>query len=182
MKIRCEAQRDFDNIFTLVKTAFETAMVSDGNEQNFVNKLRDSDNYIPELALVAENNGILLGHIMLTKFCIVRVIEEIAPTVLNEASKHETLLLGPISVVLEQRGCGIGSKLIREAFDKAVNLGYKSVVLVGNPAYYSRFGFKKSEDFGIRNTNGIPSEYVMICELVPGSLESVEGEIYFDGV
>ena len=54
-------------IFIIDKIAFETARVSNGNEQDFVNRLRASGSYIPELALVAEENGKLVGHIMLTK-------------------------------------------------------------------------------------------------------------------
>jgi putative acetyltransferase len=50
---------------------------------------------------------------------------------------------------------------------------------VGDPAYYRRFGFGTAADLGIRNTQGIPDEYVMACELVPGALDGVEAAITF---
>ena len=162
--IRQEKQNDFMQIYDLVKVAFQTAKVSDGKEQDFVNQLRDSVNYIPELALVAEENHKLIGHIMLTKNYIS-----------NSSCKTETLLLAPISVVLEHRDKRVGSKLINTSFELAKSLGYKSVVLVGDPAYYSRFGFKKSVDLGIRYLHDIPEEYVLVCELVPGALHEISG-------
>ncbi|HWR07601.1 hypothetical protein [Sporomusa sp.] len=56
MIIRKETEKDFSQIYDLVKAAFQTAKVSDGKEQDFVNQLRSSSNYIPELALIAEEN------------------------------------------------------------------------------------------------------------------------------
>lgn len=166
--IRQEKQKDFEDIYNLVKVAFQTAKVSNGTEQDFVNQLRNSGNYIPELALVAQESGKLIGHIMLTKNYIS-----------NSGFKTETLLLAPISVVLEYRNKGVGSKLIEESFEAAKSMGYKSIVLVGDPAFYSRFGFKKSVDFGIRFSHDIPEEYVLACELVPEALREINGT--FDG-
>jgi len=96
-------------------------------------------------------------------------------SIANGEGTHETLFLGPISVLLEHRRRGIGSRLIRESFMLAREMGYTSVVLVGDPAYYHRFGFRSSVDFGIRHAQEIPPEYVMACELVPGALSGVSG-------
>jgi len=65
--IRQEKPADFLSVYDLVKVAFQTAKVANGNEQDYVNKLRANANYIPELALVAEKGAKLIGHIMLTK-------------------------------------------------------------------------------------------------------------------
>lgn len=164
MIIRKEKPEEFPQIYDLVKIAFQTANVSDGKEQDFVNKLRSDGNYIPDLALVAEENGKLIGHIMLTKSYIK-----------NGNDKYETLLLAPISVALEFRNKGIGSKLIEESFEIAKKMGYTSAVLVGDPAYYHRFGFKSASAFGIRHIYDIPEECVMACELTPGALEGISG-------
>lgn len=67
MNIRPEHERDFKEIYQLVKTAFESAKVSNGDEQNFVGRLRSGSGYVPDLALVAEENGRLIGHVMLTE-------------------------------------------------------------------------------------------------------------------
>ncbi len=162
--IRQEKPDEFNQIYNLVKVAFQTAKVSNGKEQDFVNQLRSSPNYIPELALIAEENRKLIGHIMLTKNCIK-----------NDDCKIETLLLAPICVAFEYRDKGVGSRLINRSFELARGLGYKSVVLVGDPAYYKRFGFKKSADLGIRYAHDIPEEYVLACELVPDALNGIRG-------
>lgn len=67
MIIRREVSEDYNTIYSLVKTAFSLSEHSDGNEQNLVNSLRKSDSFIPELSLVAEIDGALVGHIMFTK-------------------------------------------------------------------------------------------------------------------
>jgi putative acetyltransferase len=166
MIIRKETEKDFSQIYDLVKTAFQTAKVSDGKEQDFVNQRRSSSNYIPELALIAEENDTMVGHIMLTKTDII-----------NGGSKFETLLLAPIAVVLEYRNTGIGAKLINESFRLAKAMGYTSVFLVGDPGYYHRFGFKASVEFGITQLHNIPDEYVLAYELVPNALLGTSGII-----
>jgi predicted N-acetyltransferase YhbS len=80
--------------------------VADGNEQDYVSKLRASDNYIPKLALVAEEKAKLVGHIMLTKTYVAA-----------SGSKVEALLLAPLSVASEHRKRGIGSKLVDQSFE-----------------------------------------------------------------
>jgi predicted N-acetyltransferase YhbS len=166
MIIRKENKQDFDQIYNLVKIAFQTAQVTNGKEQDFVNELRSGTNYIPELALVAEEDGKMVGHIMLTKAYI------------NDGNtKSEVLYLAPVSVVLEKRSTGIGSALIKESFRIAKEMGYTSVFLVGNPDYYNRFGFKCITQFGIRYHQEIPPEFVMACELVPNALDEISGTI-----
>lgn len=164
MVIRRETPEEYSQIYDLVKVAFQTAKVTNGKEQDFVNKLRSNGNYIPELALVAEENGKLIGHIMLTKTYIV-----------NGGNKFEALLLAPISVALECRNRGVGSNLIKESFKLAKEMGYMSVLLVGDPAYYHRFGFKAAVNFGIKHIHNIPDENVMACELVPDALYGISG-------
>jgi len=166
--IRQENPSEFQEIYDLVKVAFQTAKVADGNEQDYVNKLREGSNYIPELALVAEADGRIVGHIMLTKTYITAV-----------DSKFEELLLAPLSVALEYRNRGVGSKLVLESFDLAKKLGYKAVFVVGDPAYYGRFGFKSIALFGIKHDPPIPDPYVMAYELTPGALSDVTGTCNF---
>ena len=67
MLIRRENKSDYESIYDVVKTAFESADHADGNEQDLVNALRNGDSYISELSLVAEIEGIIVGHVMFTK-------------------------------------------------------------------------------------------------------------------
>ncbi len=165
MVIRQETQKDFGQIYDLVKVAFQTAQVSNGKEQDFVYELRSKKSYIPELALVSEDEGKLTGHIMFTRMDISG----------EDGKNHEFLLLAPVSVVLEKRNQGLGSALIKEGMKRAEKMGFKAVILVGNPDYYHRFGYKSAISFGIKNKQNIPDKNVMVYELVPDSLKGFQG-------
>lgn len=164
MNIRREEEKDFDEIYTLTKIAFETAEHSDGTEQDFVISLRTGENYIPELALVVEEEGEIIAHIMLTAFKVADV---------------KALLLAPLTVKLECRNQAIGTKLTNKALRLAKEAGYEAVFLVGHEQYYPRFGFKPSIDFGIGNVNDIPDANVMALELSAGSLKNVKEQLNF---
>ncbi|TBW34290.1 N-acetyltransferase [Siculibacillus lacustris] len=169
IEIRPERPSDHATIYDLVKTAFLTAKVSNGKEQDFVDELRAAPHrYLPDLALVAVEDATIVGHVMLTRMPIA-----------TATGDRETLLVAPLAVVLDRRSRRIGSQLLRAALDRGRAAGFESVVLVGDPAYYGRFGFRPSTDFGVVNTNGIPAEYVMALELQPGALAGIDGRIGF---
>lgn len=164
--IRQVKKEDYKDIYELVKEAFRTAEISDGKEQEFVNELRERNSYIRHLEFVAEENGKLIGHVMLT-----------TQEVENGIDTYTGLLLAPICVKLEYRNKGIGTKLIKYGFSKALDMGYKAVFLVGNMKYYNRFGFRKVTEFGIKNISKISDEFILGCELKKGELENIKGEI-----
>ena len=165
--IRPEIADDYDGIYSLIQTAFQTAKVKDGDEQDFAVGLRNGKNYLPELALVAEAEGKLIGHIMLTKTIVLQ----------PSGDQYEALLLAPISVLLEYRDMGVGAALIKESFRIARSMGYSAVFLCGDPGYYNQFGFKQTTVWGIRPKNNIPEQYVLACELSPKALEGVSGVV-----
>lgn len=165
MIIRQENINDYTEIYELVKTAFETDEVRDGHEQDLVNEFRKSSKYIPELALVAEDDGKIIGYIMLTKTYVE-----------NEGQKSEVLYLAPVAVAEEYRKQKVGSQLINAAMEKARDMGYKAVFLAGNPAYYNWFGFVPTIRYGIKCNIEIPEELfenIMVCELYPQALDGV---------
>lgn len=168
--IRAERPEEFARIHDLVKDAFATARVSDGDEQNFVDRLRKSDGYIPELALVAEEGGELVGHVMLT-----RLPYEPHPddTAWKDFSVEDAafLLLAPLCVREDKRNKGLGVRLVREVLAKAHALGYSAVILVGDAGYYGRMGFVPVSDFRIQYAPPeLPAEHVLAYELVSGAL------------
>lgn len=166
--IRKENVKDNNEIYSLVKKAFESAEHSNGDEQNLVNRLRNSENYIPELSLVALVDGIIVGHIMFTKIFIT-----------NEDRKYESLALAPLSVLPKYQSKGIGSRLINEGLKIAKDLGYNSVVVIGIEQYYPRFGFEEASNFGIKVPFEVPSENFMVIELVKNSLKDVHGTVVY---
>ena len=151
MVTRPERKSDYDEIYSLVKAAFETSPYADGDEQDFVVKLRASGGYLPELALVTEKDGRLVGHIMLTKTYID-----------TEAGKIEALMLAPLAVLKEYRNKGLGAALVNTSLEKAKKSGYKAVFLCGDPDYYGRFGFKSVINWQLAYTmKNIEAKYVL---------------------
>lgn len=148
--IRQESVNDFIEIYNLVKKSFETSEHSDGDEQDLVDRLRNTDAYIPELALVAEISGKIAGHIMFTK---VTVGETIA------------LAVGPLSVIPEFQSKGVGSMLINVGHHIAKKMGYEFSILVGHSNYYPRFGYITASTLGIKATFEVPDENFMVYNL-----------------
>lgn len=166
--IRQETAKDFPYVFELIKDAFKTEPFSDFTEQFLVERLRKSNAFIPELSMVAELEGEIIGHILLTKIKI---------NTTNES--FNSLALAPVSVKPAYQNKGIGGQLILQAHAKAIELGYKSVVLLGHQDYYPRFGYKKASKFGIKLPFDVPDENCMAIELVENGLAGVSGTVEY---
>lgn len=164
--VRQIAETDYSAVYKLIKTAFETAEHRDGDEQDFAVNLRNGGNYIPELDLVAERDGELLGHIMLTKTYVTK----------PDGSRYNTLMVAPLAVLLEHRNSGVGTALMEEGLRIAKTMGYQSAFLIGDPNYYKRFGYKLTHLYGI-NHESMPAEYLQVKELSQGALDGVTGLI-----
>lgn len=164
--VRQITSADYSTVYNLIKTAFETAEHRDGDEQDFAVGLRNSENYIPELDLVAQLDGRLVGHIMFTKTYVAK----------PDGNRYDTLLVAPLSVLIECRGMGVGSALMTEGLRIAATMGYGTAFLIGDPNYYQRFGYKLSHPYGIDH-DSLPIEYVMVKELITGALDGVAGVV-----
>jgi predicted N-acetyltransferase YhbS len=150
MFIRKEETKDYETVYSVVKRAFDSADHADGNEHDLVNALRVSDAFIPELSLVAEIDGKIVGHIMFTKAKVV----------------NETVLaLAPLSILPEYQKQGIGTALIKEGHKIAKELGYTYSIVLGSENYYPRVGYLPAVDFGIRPSFDVPSENFMAYRL-----------------
>jgi predicted N-acetyltransferase YhbS len=164
--IRQETPNDHTTVFSLTEEAFREMKFSKQDEQFLVERLRKSEAFIPELSLVAELDGQVVGHIMLTKM-----------TIRKDDMGYSTLGLAPVSVLPAYQCQGIGSSLIREAHRIAKEMGYESVVLIGHPTYYPRFGYQVAGNYGISFPFEAPAECCMVAELFEGALEGVSGLI-----
>lgn len=165
--IRVEEERDYIRTERVVKMAFENAPYSNQTEHELVGRLRKSDAFIPELSLVYEEKGEIVGHILLTKV-----------TISNKGCK--ALALAPLSVLPRCQKKGIGTQLIQKAFERAKDLGYEAIVVLGDPHYYKRFGFEKASTWNIRAPFDVPDEFFMIKELDEGSLNYRQGTVIYD--
>ena len=151
--LRPECPADHAAIHELVRLAFAQAEHSDGDEHHLVDRLRRSQEYLPELSLVAEEDGQLVGHIMFTRLSIDGVA---------------ALALAPVSVLPTHQGKGLGSALIRHGHAVARDLGWHFVVVLGHAGYYPRFGYKPASLFGIRPPFDVPDDVFMAVNLGSG--------------
>jgi hypothetical protein len=87
------------------------------------------------------------------------------------------LLLGPLAVASDVRGRGVGADLMWRALRDAEKLGYRAVLLVGDPAYYQRFGFSAEMTSALRMPGPFARERLLACEFVLGALRSARGVI-----
>ncbi|MFD2211627.1 GNAT family N-acetyltransferase [Virgibacillus halophilus] len=171
--IRQERESDYKLTEKVVKIAFASADQSDHNEHKLVSRIRQSDVFIPELSLVAINKDTneILGHILLSKVLIV-----------NGNQKTGSLALAPVSVLPNYQNKGVGRALILRALEKAGELGFRSVIVLGHPEYYPKFGFRKSSLWQIKAPFEVPEEALMAIELQKGSLDNVSGVIQYPNV
>ena len=145
--IRPERADDYAAIYNVTKRAFAPMPFSGGDEQNLIGRFRDAG--VLALSLVAEIDGIIVGQITLT------------PAFASDGS-HGWFALGPIAVAPENQSKRIGSKLMEAAIAWLCGQDAAGCVLVGNPAYYSRFGFKTHRALA---PEGEPAEYYQMLSL-----------------
>ncbi len=150
MLIRKEEPRDYETIYYVVKDAFHSAEHADGNEQDLVNALRKGEAFIPELSLVAEIDGKIVGHIMFTKATV---------------GENTVLALAPLSVLPEYQRKGIGISLIKTGHKIASELGYGYSIVLGSQNYYPKAGYLPAYRFGIKPPFDVPDENFMACKI-----------------
>lgn len=160
--VRTETPEDFRAIDVVHLSAFQG-----DDEVGLIDALRSSSGYIADLSLVAEFNGRIVGHILLTK---VRLQRD------NEGM--DILALAPMAVVPSQSHRGIGSDLVQEALQKAKSMGYKAIVVAGHPEFYQRFGFKAASRWGLHCSLPIAEDLVTAVELEAGALNGGGNVIY----
>ncbi len=152
MIIRKETQADIEVITEITKLAFENHPYSRNTEQFIINALR-ADNALT-ISLVAEIDGKLVGHIAFS------------PVTFSDGSKN-WYGLGPISIRPACQKQGIGTKLVNEGLNLLKDLGAEGCVLVGDPKYYIRFGFKSPNEL---KHEGVPQENFLalpFCNRIP---------------
>ncbi len=145
--VREEVPADVPSIGAITAAAFLNAPHSSHTEQHIVNALRRSG--VLTISLVAELDGVLVGHIALS------------PVSISDGST-QWFGLGPISVLPAHQGHGVGSALMVAALAALRQHRAEGCVLLGEPSYYGRFGFRATPDLVLP---GVPHEYFQALHL-----------------
>ena len=157
----------------LVEAAFtDWADAQEGKlVRSLVEEIRGMNTYVPELELImVDETDAPIGYVMFSRFH------------LEGKYKNELLLLSPVAVKTEFQRQHISKELIEYGLERAKEMGYKAVIVEGNPMNYRSRGFVTSADFGItaHESVGLPApECLMVKELVPGGLIGIKGEVCY---
>lgn len=136
--IREETPADYYETEHMVMRAFWNIHDPGCNEHLLVHKLRTAEDYLPELSRVAELGGRIVGAIFYSKAKVV-----------NGDTVHEILTFGPLAVEPTCCNMGIGARLLEETTALAKATGYPGIVILGEPDYYPKHGFRTCDHFGI---------------------------------
>jgi putative acetyltransferase len=162
---RQENDADIKEIFAINSLAF-----GQENEAKLVDRLRQSNSFIPDLSLVATSGNIIVGHILFTKIKIIG----------DNKNEFESLALAPMTVKPKFQHQGIGGQLIIYGFDIAKNLGYTSIIVLGHKEFYRKFGFESASKWNIKSPFKLQDEEnYMAIELIEGSLKNVSGLVKY---
>ena len=161
IRVRDERPADHARVHELQSAAF-----GQRGEADLVDALRRDAH--PQISLVAERAGRVVGHIFFSPVHIGR-----------GADAPEFGGLAPVGVWPELQGTGVGSALIREGLARCPALGWQAIFLLGNPAYYQRFGFVPVAPRGFYYKHRHLDPALQAIELTPGALDGLSGEIIY---
>lgn len=142
MILRAEQPGEAGAIGALITAAFATAAHADGTEAAIMARLRDSGDLL--LSLVAEEAGVLLGHVAAS------------PVTIGGAAGWACI--APVSVAPAVQRQGVGSALMRAALAALRAQGAGGVIVLGDPGYYGRFGLKADPR---RHVPDVPGEFLL---------------------
>ena len=162
IQVRQENTEDYSAIDVVHLSAFEG-----DDEVGLIDSLRESSGFVPQLSLVAEFNGRIVGHILMTRVRLLKGKDSI-----------DILALAPMAVVPSQSHRGIGSELVKAAVEKARALDYKGIVVVGEPEFYRRFNFEPASKWDLHTNLPVSSELVSAMELEAGIFEGGGNVVY----
>ena len=144
VRIRRQTAEETSAVLEVEREAFERP-----EEAQLVERLLAD---VPEvISIVAILDGSVVGHVLFS------------PAYLkSHAATVQIGALGPVAVQKDVRRCGVGARLIEFGLGECWNAGWPAVIVLGAPAYYSRFGFARADGYGIRCALDVPAEAFLV--------------------
>ncbi len=168
MIIRNEEKKDYRIVEELTRDAFWNVQVPGCSEHYVVNQMRNHEDFLPDLAFVLEDDGEIVANIMYVK---TKLVDE------NGVEK-QILSFGPISVSPKFQRKGYGRKILEHSFEKAIALGYDTVVILGSPHNYFCYGFKNALRYNMSFEDDTIPTGLLVKELVPNVLSGKKWKFY----
>lgn len=129
------------------------AAFPDSTEADLVERLRGTENWIPELSIVVQQEEQLVAHVLLSR--------------VTAGEAEDALALGPVAVLpIHQRG-GLGTAMVRMALDRARTLDFDCVVAIGIPEFLANCGFRPASERGLTIEMQVPDAAFQVAELRP---------------
>lgn len=144
MLIRREEPADHDAVHRVHLAAFPTPLESD-----LLDALRADPGWLPRLSLLAEVDGVVIGHVLATRAWLETAPPEYGPVKSAPVKSAPALGIGPLGVLPERQRDGVGSALMHAIIAAAEALDETLLGLLGEPAYYRRFGFQAAGELGV---------------------------------
>lgn len=160
MKLEATINEEDDKSHLAIHELLKEAFPSEA-EASLVELLRKRNQIA--VSQVAVSNQNVIGYVVLSK------------VMLDPDNGLKCLGLGPIAVAKEFQGRGIGSKLMKAAIQKCQLMGIDAIFLLGDPKYYSRFGFQQTT---VGNDYGVVEEF-QVLELTSGCLQNVKAKAHY---
>lgn len=161
IRIRNEEEKDYERVEEITRKAFWNLYIPGCNEHYLVHIMRSHEDFMTELDLVIEEEDQVIGNIMYTK-----------ATLIDESGDTKDILtFGPVCMLPEYQRKGYGKKLMEYSFERAIALGYDTIVIFGNPNNYVSRGFKSCKKYNVCLENGTYPSAMMVKELKPDVLD-----------
>lgn len=168
LTIRPETENDYRAVENLTREAFWNVYRPGCSEHYVLHTYRSDPDFVPELDLVMEKDGVLIGHVMFVR----------AEIEVDGGGVLPIMTFGPISIHPDLQRKGYGRILLNYALEKAANMGVGAVCMEGNIAFYGTCGFSVASTHGIHYHAEPRSEevpYFLLRELKEGFLDGVSG-------
>lgn len=167
--IRSEEKGEYRKVENMVRESFWNVYRPGCMEHYVLHQLRKDAAFVPELDLVMEQNGELIGQNMFMRAWIA----------VDDGREIPIMTMGPICIAPQWKRKGYGKILLDYSLEKAKELGYRALCFEGNIDFYGKSGFREAREFGIRY-HGLPegedASFFLCKELIPGYLEEITGE------